>query len=196
LRPYTFFAVAEEEGVRTQVDRHCFADCLAAASRVAEKELLISVNLFPETLHELGAAGVLEAMPAGLAPERVCLQLPLAEMIGGCAPLEEPLQRLKDEGMKIAVKAGAVGRGFLESLVLLQPDVVKVGREHVQYLGVEEAPQHREAVRRLVLFAHRAGAEVHAVGVESESQRAALAALGVAKVQGALWGEPRPSPGP
>lgn len=107
--------------------------------------------------------------------------------------MDEPVGILRQGGMRIAIEDGSSGRGLMESLLLLRPDVVKLSPEHLRGIddGNEASPSN-EAIRRVVRFANHARAEVYAVGVENDTQRALLAELGVIKAQGKLGADPEP----
>ena len=187
--PDVFFGLCREAGGLTTVDRQCLLRAAASAVTL-EGEGRRDLNLFPDTLAEIGAEGVLQALPPDTDPGRFCLELPDTEMAGSPAALAAPLQGLREAGMELGIEGVVPGRDGLESLLVLEPDTIKLHPHWVAH--VAENPVRHGALERLITAVRHAGARIGAVGVDARADADALAALGVEEGQGALWDTPIP----
>jgi len=79
------------------------------------------------------------------------------------------------------------GRSSLETLILLEPDLVKVDRKYVS--GLSNEPAKARLLRRLTNVAKSLGAEIVAEGIEDRRDLPLLKDMGVNYGQGFLWGE-------
>jgi EAL domain-containing protein (putative c-di-GMP-specific phosphodiesterase class I) len=84
------------------------------------------------------------------------------------------------------------GRSCLESLVLLEPEWIKLDRRMVH--GLAQDPGQRRALARLLALSEALGARVVAEGIETRADLAVLLDQGVERGQGFLWGPPRGLP--
>ncbi|WP_104180643.1 EAL domain-containing protein [Arthrobacter sp. B0490] len=104
--------------------------------------------------------------------------------------LEPHVESLRAAGALIAVDDAGSGYAGLQHLLALRPSMIKLDRELVRDIDVDEAK--RALIEMLGLFAGRVDAWVLAEGVERVEELDALAALGVPLVQGYLLGRPAP----
>jgi EAL domain-containing protein (putative c-di-GMP-specific phosphodiesterase class I) len=102
------------------------------------------------------------------------------------------LAELRRLGMKVAIDDVGFGRSSLESLILLEPDVIKIDRAFVK--GVSLEPARRQSLTRLLNVSRGLASEVVAEGVETREDSKVLADLGVKLAQGFLWDRPAPLP--
>ena len=81
-----------------------------------------------------------------------CLELSEQQLTGDAARLAWPMAHLRREfGVQFALDDVGFGRSGLESLILLEPDVLKVDRPWVQ--GVAADPLRRHNLKRMVQVA-------------------------------------------
>ena len=80
------------------------------------------------------------------------------------------------------------GRSSLESLILLEPDVVKVDIKYVAGISIDS--QKQRLLRRLVKVVQALGAELVAEGIETRDDLEVVRDMGVEYAQGYLWGYP------
>ncbi|MGH8868106.1 MAG: EAL domain-containing protein [Actinomycetes bacterium] len=143
---------------------------------------MLCVNV---SLSALPDPQVQQALPADLTG----LVLEISEKDAGdyTPALLGLLSDLRGRGARIAIDDW--GRGFSNAyrLLRLEPDIIKIDIFIVQHL---DEPAHRSLIRAIVLWAGEVGVELWAEGVETEAQRQALLALGVATGQGFLLGRP------
>ena len=102
--------------------------------------------------------------------------------------MKEHTAALKKAGILVGIDDVGFGRSSLESLILLEPDVVKVDIKYVAGIAVD--PQKQRLLRRLVKVVQALGAELVAEGVESREDLEVVRDMGVQYAQGYLWGYP------
>ncbi|MDM7457643.1 MAG: EAL domain-containing protein, partial [Tepidimonas sp.] len=102
----------------------------------------------------------------------------------------ERLKRLETHGVRLAVDDFGTGYASLAYLRSLPLDVLKIDASFVRDIGT--SPQADALIESLIQLGHAVGLELLAEGVETEAQRAFLAARAVPRAQGYLWSPARP----
>lgn len=195
--PREAFEIAERLGHVQTLDALCRRAALRAATALPPQALLF-LNLTPHTLdHGLLAASTLvdEARAAGLAPERVVLEIAerSAPRPGG---VTRAATRLRDLGFRIALDDIGAGGAGLEVLSRMPVDFVKIDRAVVGR-APNSAPD-RAVLAGILAMAGELGAYVIAEGIETADvlrfvRRMGASAAPGAAVQGAqgyLLGHP------
>ena len=186
-RPDDFLRISVEGDVLTLVDRQCFRVCSAAGGHIAADQR-VHVNLLPSTLVEVPTPWLLEVLGEHRAVTSVCLEISERQIVGEPSYLRSALEVLREAGVRFALDDLGFGRSSLESLVLLEPDVVKLDRRCVASIARDAS--RRRALSRLVTVVDALGAEIVAEGVEEVDDARVLRELGVGFGQGYLWGRP------
>ena len=88
----------------------------------------------------------------------------------------------------IAIDDVGFGSSCLESLVLLEPDILKVDKRCV--IGIDTEPARVEHLRRYIRIARSLGCQIVAEGIETARELAVVRSLGIEYGQGYLWGKP------
>lgn len=183
------FAVAERAGETARLTRHIAGRALAVASGWPG-DLRLSLNVTAADLAEEDFAVTIgDALAAaGLAPERLTLELTehalLREIDEGAAQLE----RLAAQGVGIALDdfgAGFCNFAYLKRLPL---DALKLDRSMVE--GIADDERDLAVLRGILAMANALGLAVTAEGIETEEQRAVACREGCASWQGFLGAEP------
>jgi diguanylate cyclase (GGDEF)-like protein len=185
--PPDFFPLCSQANILTLVDLRCFQTCVEAADW-SEEQLRYHVNLFPSTLLDLPIERLLAAFPHRRARLACCIEISEQQIVGDPSYLVPVVSLLKEEGLTFAIDDVGFGRSSLESLILLEPEVVKVDRQCID--GVASNLGRLRALKRLLGVAGALGADVIAEGIESEEDMRVLAKLGVPYGQGYLFGRP------
>jgi diguanylate cyclase (GGDEF)-like protein len=185
--PADFFRISLERDLLTSVDLGCLEVCLAEA---ASRELTgrLHVNIFPSTLLSTPVERLLAALPKQLEPSRVCVELSEQQVFGDPGVLIERVGDIRDMGMSIAMDDVGFGRTSLETLLLLEPDVIKIDRSCVD--GVALDPVKRRYLRRMVKTMNSLGAELVAEGIEHDRDLQVLRELDFKFAQGFHLGVP------
>lgn len=185
--PDDFFRLSMEKDMLSSVDIHCFKACVTAASKIPYLERY-HVNLFPSTLIDNPAEALLQIIKSMPEQKTCCVEISEQQIIGDPSYLIEPVQRLKKAGVQIAIDDVGFGRSCLESLVLLEPDVVKIDKKWVT--GIQDKEARRRSLARLLKVTEALGAEVIAEGIETESDLEVLRTMDVRYGQGYYFGRP------
>jgi len=185
--PADLFPVCSEANILTLVDHWCFRACLAAANW-GDPTIRYHVNLFPSTLIDVPIEYLLDAFPDERAKRACCVEISEQQIVGDPSYLVGPVSALREQGLAIAVDDVGFGRSSLESLILLEPEVVKVDRLCIE--GIAHDLTKLRSLKRLLNVAGALGADVVAEGIESPDDLRALRKLEVDYGQGFLFGEP------
>jgi diguanylate cyclase (GGDEF)-like protein len=198
--PAEAFDIAEQIGRVHQLDVICVASALRVAPEL-DPDVLVFVNLSPLTL-DLDADGDdwLQAAveQAGLSPQRVVVEV--TERFGGrTASVVRCLDRLRQQGFKIAVDDVGTGNSGLEMLRTINAEFVKLDRSIVTAAASE--PGARAVLMAMATFARQTGALVIAEGIEDEDTLGFLRTLDEQRLDsepviqgGQGFGLGRPSP--
>lgn len=185
--PYDFFRVAIENNILSRVDIRCLKACIDAAAHL-EKGSRFDVNLFPSTILDTPIDRLISFFPEDKSIGTFCVEISEQQFIGDPSYLREHTAALKKAGILVGIDDVGFGRSSLESLILLEPDVVKVDIKYVAGIAVD--PQKQRLLRRLVKVVQALGAELVAEGVESRDDLEVVRDMGVQYAQGYFWGYP------
>jgi diguanylate cyclase (GGDEF)-like protein len=185
------FALSSPRGSMLQLDWTCLEASVAAAQALPPGPagpVPLHVNIRPETAIEVPLerwAAVRERLRGGLVLE-IAEQL----LVGTPLALRERIAALRSHGIRIALDGLGCGRGSLEALLVLEPDLVKIDRRLVQ--GADRDRGRARTLARMLAVASGLDIGMIPVGIETEAERAMLANLGYELGQGFLFGRPEP----
>ncbi|HEX2075522.1 MAG TPA: EAL domain-containing protein [Geodermatophilus sp.] len=183
------FFVAGSAGWLATLDRIGRESAIAgAADWLGDADLF--VNSDPAAVHrpQVCLAGTEEALhAAGIEPSRLVVEVSEAHAAADRGHLVPLLEHYRALGWRVALDDVAAGWSSRALLVLVRPDVVKLGKALVQALPDEGA---RAVVRAVVDQARRLDAVVVAEGVETEQVAEEVTGLGADLGQGWLFGRP------
>ncbi len=185
--PDEFFRIALENNMLTLVDHHCFRSCASKAGELAP-EMRRHINLFPATIIDLPAEELVDKLAANCPASNYCFEISEQQILGDSSSMIGPVQAFKNYGITIAVDDVGFGNTCLESLILLEPDVIKMDKKYVR--GIAQSSQVERSFRRVLKIAEDLNAEVIAEGIESEEDLVRLRDLGVKYGQGFHLGMP------
>ena len=148
------------------------------------------INVFPSTLINMPMDRMIDLMNAAGGPERFCIELSEQQFLGAPDYLRHAVRELKDAGVLVAIDDLGFGRSSLESLIVLEPEVVKIDRSYVQ--GAAGDPTRRRSLERLVSATEGLETRVIAEGIEEAEERDLLLELGIRWGQGFLYSRPVP----
>jgi len=188
--PDDLFRVSCEHNLLTIVDLRCLKTCLSAAQNEARynREKRFHVNLFPSTIIDTPIDRLLTLFPPELKKGNYCIEISEQQFIGDPAYLRDHVAALKEEGILVAIDDVGFGRSSLESLIILEPDIVKIDRKYVS--GIADDPSKARLLRRLVKVVDALGADLVAEGIERREELELLIDVGVPFGQGWYWGKP------
>ncbi len=184
--PSDFFRVAMEQGILTLVDLKCLKTCLQTSTEMSPTRF--HVNLLPSTILDTPSDQLLALFPSTSSRASYCIEVSEQQLIGDPQALRRHLQPLRDQGVLIAVDDVGFGRSCLESLVVLEPDIVKIDRACVRGTGHDQGKAR--LLRRIVRIGAALRSDLVAEGIESEDDLRLVRDLGIRYGQGYLWGPP------
>ena len=196
ISPGRFIPVAEESGLIIQIgDWILHEACREAAKwhRSGSPDLVVAVNLsavqFRRGNIEQSVANALEE--AGLAPEKLELELTESMLIGDVGHVLNTLLRLKQMGVKLSIDDFGTGYSSFAYLKRFSVDTLKIDQSFVRGLAADN--EDAAIVRAIIQMAHSLGLRTIAEGVETQEVLDRLAAYGCDEVQGYYCGYPIPA---
>jgi diguanylate cyclase (GGDEF)-like protein len=186
--PDNFFRMCAERNVLTLVDHQCLRSAVRSAVSMKER-VRFHINLFPSTLIAVPVEHLLATFPQPIPRDTFVVEISEQQIIGDPSYLLEPVEMLRHAGVLIAIDDVGFGNSCLESLVLLEPDIIKIDKGCI--IGLERNDRARiDSLRRYVDLARTLQSSVVAEGVESSTELAILREMDVEYAQGFLWGRP------
>ena len=184
--PIDFFRLSlGSEDIRW-IDRRCLKVCARSRSR-ATGGRMVFLNVLPSTSpRRLSASCGL--LVAASDHARTCLISRERQIVGDPGYLEAPIAALRAAGLKIALDDCGWGRGCLETLVLLRPEIMKL-RPRLLREGAEDQAR-LDRMQRLIEVGRRIGCDILAEGVTSEAGPRDVRRLGIDLAQGPLLAAP------
>ncbi len=188
--PDDLFRVSVEYNLLTIVDLRCLKTCLihTVDPKFTDRSVLFHVNLFPSTIIDTPIERLMTLFPDNGKTASYCVEISEQQFIGDPVYLRGHVQALKDQGVKVAIDDVGFGRSSLESLIILEPDIVKIDRKYVS--GISEDQVKARNLERLVRVVNALGSELIAEGIENKEELAILVEMGVVYGQGWYWGKP------
>jgi EAL domain-containing protein (putative c-di-GMP-specific phosphodiesterase class I) len=182
------FARAEAAGLAERLSRLIQRRALrvAAAWEGPLKNLHVSINLLPEELArpDYGDWLLEEIHTAGIATERVTVEITESALIADQAEVAGRLARLRSAGVSIAIDDFGTGYCNLAYLTTLPIDTLKIDRALIADLV--GGARDQIVVKAMIRLAHELGLKVVVEGVESTAQLVLLASWGCDLYQGFL----------
>jgi EAL domain-containing protein (putative c-di-GMP-specific phosphodiesterase class I) len=185
ISPAEWFADAAKVGLQLEMD---LAAIQAALSHFHElpPDSFISLNASPVTVSSPELYELLATVPG----ERVVLEISESAAVDGHLEVSEPLDLLRERGVRIALDDTGSGADVsLQSLLDVRADIIKI--DTVVTRGIQADPMKEAVAVALRSLAERSGAISLAEGIETEAELVLLRALEVEAGQGYLFGRPR-----
>lgn len=184
--PTALFDAAERLGRVHDLGRRLRA-LIADAMRQAPEDALVFVNVHPRDLEDpqLYAADD----PLARSAKRIVLEITERSSLAAVSDVRTRVERLRDQGFRIALDDFGAGYAGFGSFNQLEPDIVKLDMSLIREL--DRSPRKRAIVRSMISVCMQdLGTLVVCEGVETEAERAALRELGGELFQGFLCGRP------
>jgi diguanylate cyclase (GGDEF)-like protein len=185
--PDNFFRVCSERNILTLVDHACLRAAVHAAKELPPYARF-HFNIFPSTLLAIPVEHLLDLFPKPMPAGTFCLELSEQQIIGDPSYLLPAVQALRAAGVLIAIDDVGFGSSCLESLVLLEPEIMKIDKRCV--IGIDTDPARIDQLRRYVGIARTLGCTLVAEGIETAGELEVVRSLGIEYGQGYFWGKP------
>jgi len=190
----SFINVAEESGIVVDLGRRVLHVATKQAAEWISQghDIIMRVNLSARQVRAAVVAEVEEALQmAGLAPDRLCLELTETAIMDDIVESELILSQLHDLGVKLAIDDFGTGFSSLAYLKRLPVDILKIDRSFVDGVGVD--PDDTSIVKSVIGLARTLNLEVVAEGIEDATQVRELLQLGCERGQGFHLARPAPA---
>jgi diguanylate cyclase len=195
IGPDVFVELAEQVGLMPQLTRSVLHQAItqAASWQAAGHDLTVNVNISATDLVDDGLADEITRLlrEHRLDGDRLTLEITEQSIVADSERARRAIERLRVEGIRIAVDDFGVGYSSMSQLLSLPIDEVKIDRSFVSRLVGDD--RARAIVSATVQLARALGADIVGEGVEDEAILDALAALGCDRVQGYLFARPMPA---
>jgi len=161
---------------------------VAAHLPLLPEDVRVFVNLMPDSL----ADPLLTSDADPLAPWSQRLVWEITERAGleGIPNLDDRLVALRSRGARIALDDLGAGYAGLNSFAELSPDIVKFDMELIR--DIDRSPTRSKLVGSMVRLCRDLDIRTVAEGIETETERETVVALGCDLLQGYLLGRPSP----
>lgn len=189
--PDAFLLFARNANVLGVVDYACMRTCLSALKDIPVVRR-IYINMFPSTLTEIPIERLLRDFAFAGKNISFCIEINEQQILGDPLYLIPFIARLKNAGIMIALDDYGFGHSSVETLVLLEPDIVKIDRKIIN--GISKDLRKFNSLKRLLKVIESCKASVIAEGIETREDFEALRSLGVTLGQGFLMGKPEIPP--
>lgn len=187
VRPDLFIPIAEETGMIREIGAWALRSACEAALHWPGVGISVNVSVLefddPDYVERVRAI----LNETGFDPARLVLEVTETVMASGESS-ERILGELKDIGVMIAIDDFGTGFSSLGRLRNLEVDIIKIDRIFIDQIDI--SMRDRELVRAIIEFAHMAGMEATAEGVENASQLDCLRLIGCDNVQGFYYSRP------
>ena len=178
------------EGGAPALDVACQVKAIEVAARLGLTGRL-GINVLPAAIDEPRTAVrtvLAAAARTGFDPAQITI-----ELVGTGAPpapagLEQVIHAYRREGFGIALDNFASGYASLAALAELEPEMIKLDRRVVR--ACDQDHKRLAIISALVGLGAAIGTTVVAVGVERDTEAAALLSVGVRHMQGFLFSRP------
>ena len=182
--PIQFFEMAEKLGRVRELGRAVRASVARTAART--HGVMFFINLHADEF--LDEALYDPASPLSALAAEVSLEITERSPIDSVPDLRARRQRLREMGFRLAVDDLGAGYAGLTAYASLEPDFVKLDRGLVA--GIDHEPIKSRLVGSIVSASRDLGIAVVAEGIETESEKTAVAELGCDLMQGYLFRRP------
>ncbi|QCU89732.1 EAL domain-containing protein [Thiomicrorhabdus sediminis] len=173
ISPAEFIPIAEESGQIIELGKYCFSQAIQQAKRwqkISGRAINVAINLSPVQFND---PGLLPFIKMELDKHQVPAELIEIEITEGVLMNENPavshrIDELKQMGCLLAMDDFGTGYSSLSYLRRYPFDVIKIDKEFIEDIEIDESNQH--LVKSTQALGRAFNSIVVAEGVESKSQ--------------------------
>ena len=181
--PNFWFADAAAVELGTELELAVIAAALVEAERFPA-DLYVSINASPLTFCDPRLGELIGARDLSSIVFEITEHAPVEDY----DLLVIALDRLREQGARIAVDDAGAGFASLRHIVQLRPDIIKLDMALTRAVDIDMA--RRALASALIYFAREIGASIVAEGIETEAELRTLGMLGISTGQGYFLGRP------
>lgn len=194
LYPSHFIPAAERFGLINQINNWVIEEACVAIYRAKESDVDLNLSINLSRIQFRNSSLVDETIKClnkyGVPSQNLTLEIKETTAIRNEAQFKLLITKFKAAKVKIALDDFGLNPFTLEYLQELNVDELKL--DNVFVSKVNENPESHALVDAVIRLAHAFNLNVVAEGVETETQRRALAELGCDHMQGYLYSKPIP----
>ena len=189
LAPDKFIRLAEDTGLIGPLTMSLLHQAIKDLPRFPDHWRL-SFNVAPQQIQDASLVPALLAVlkAAGVAPQRLDVELTETALVNDTARAREVIMALKHAGMTVTLDDFGTGYSSLSYLAEMTFDKIKIDRSFVRTLS--SRPESAKIVAAIVGLSRSLGVDTVAEGVETEEEARTLQRLGCKHGQGYLFGRP------
>jgi EAL domain-containing protein (putative c-di-GMP-specific phosphodiesterase class I) len=195
IAPADFIPMADETGLIIPVGQWVLEEaCRQVAAWQAEfpvePPLTLSVNLSPRQFQQTNLVEQISRAlrEAGLAPNRLKLEITEGVIMRDVEATIKTLGRLKELGVQLAIDDFGTGYSSLAYLKRLPLDILKIDRSFIN--GIGQDPEDTAIVRAIISMAKSLQLSVTGEGIETAEQAALLRGWACEQGQGYFFSRP------
>ena len=194
LRPADFMKIAEDSGLIETIDWRMFELSCRQLVRHGRDDTFMTLNV--SALHlrhadfDVRLIQLLER--TGLPPTRLIFEVTEGALLDNPERVRATLDRLRMAGVGAALDDFGTGYSSLSYLHSLPLRMLKIDRAFVHELDKDQNSSSTTVVAAILALARALNIQVIAEGIETETQRDVLLAMGCEMGQGYLLGYPAP----
>ncbi len=194
LNPKLFIHAAERFGLINQINNWVIEEACVAIYRAKESNIDLNLSINLSRIQFRNSSLVDETIKCldkyGVPAQNLTLEIKETTAVRNEAQFKLLIAKFKAANIKIALDDFGLNPFTLEYLQELHVDELKL--DNVFVAKVNENPDSHALVDAVIRLAHAFNLNVVAEGVETETQRKALAELGCDHMQGYLYSKPIP----
>jgi len=196
ISPATFIPIAEATGLIRSIGTWVIYEACRQTRAWHDEGLpvRVAVNISAAQLKQQDLPAIVADALAETGLDAASLEIELTESLfvdPSELMMRRSLQKLTEMGVRLAIDDFGTGYSSLAYLKRLPVEKIKIDRAFTNGIGREEVDE--ALVRAIIGLARTFGKQVVAEGVETEAQRAFLAAEGCDEAQGYLFAKPLPA---
>ncbi|MGH8157681.1 MAG: EAL domain-containing protein [Rhodanobacter sp.] len=195
LRPGDFLKIAEDSGLIETIDWHMFErSCNLLMQHAGSSDIFMTLNVSALHLRHADFDGRLIRLleRTGLAPSRLVAEVTEGALLDNPERVRATLERLRRIGVGAALDDFGTGYSSLSYLHSLPLRILKIDRAFVRELDKDANTGSTTVVAAILALARALNIQVIAEGIETQTQRDVLLAMGCEMGQGYLLGYPAP----
>ncbi len=190
--PATLFEYASRKGRLVDLELACMRHTLVhGASLPATARLFINVHPVVIASDDLASALTVALAEAGIAAERVVLEITEQSSLGSSAMVERQCARLRELGFSLALDDVGIAYSHLTHIEQILPVYLKVSQEFGSDFEVHAT--RTKIVRNVLSLAQDFDCQLILEGIESAQTRDAARDLGIRLGQGYFFARPAPA---
>ncbi|MGB7405975.1 MAG: EAL domain-containing protein [Pacificimonas sp.] len=190
ISPEIFIPIAEDAGLINRIGGWVLRTACETAKEWPE-HVMLAVNLSALQVESDGLAiTVMSALSSsGLPAHRLELEVTEGVFLRDSTRTKAMLDRLRAMGVSLALDDFGTGYSSLGYLHRAEFSKIKIDRSFVR-AAVDGWDEGVSVIQAIVTLANSLGMKTTAEGIETETERAAMAKLGCSQLQGYLFGRP------